>query len=237
MRAMGVPARVVTGYQGTDPAPVDGYYIVRQSNAHAWAEYWQAGVGWVRADPTAAVSPLRISRGASLVPRAGLVAGALGSVSPQLLAELRRLAELVNNRWNQWVLNYSRTQQFDLLRQLGVNAPDWTDLMHALIGLLCAASLAGAGWALWDRHRQDPWQRLQQRIGRQLARLGVEVAPHDPPRTRAQLVRARLGAAGEPIAAELEALDRARYGHSGPVRLNRDWWPRFRAAALRAASG
>ena len=60
MRAIGVPARVVTGYQGTDPLPVDGYYVVRQSNAHAWAEYWQAGRGWVRADPTAAVAPDRI---------------------------------------------------------------------------------------------------------------------------------------------------------------------------------
>ena len=59
MRAAGVPARVVTGYQGADPTPVDGYYIVRQSYAHAWAEYWQPGRGWVRVDPTAAVAPDR----------------------------------------------------------------------------------------------------------------------------------------------------------------------------------
>ena len=62
MRALGVPARVVTGYQGTDLPPVDGYYVVRQSSAHAWAEYWQTGVGWVRADPTGAVAPDRIDR-------------------------------------------------------------------------------------------------------------------------------------------------------------------------------
>jgi transglutaminase-like putative cysteine protease len=62
MRAMDVPARIVTGYQGTDPQPVDGYHIVRQSHAHAWAEYWQAGDGWVRVDPTAAVAPERIQR-------------------------------------------------------------------------------------------------------------------------------------------------------------------------------
>ena len=62
MRALDVPARVVTGYQGADARAVDGYTIVRKSNAHAWAEYWQAGRGWVRADPTAAVAPDRIGR-------------------------------------------------------------------------------------------------------------------------------------------------------------------------------
>ena len=82
MRALDVPARVVTGYQGADPLPVDGYYIVRQSAAHAWAEYWQAGVGWVRADPTAAVAPDRIARSRNLAPAPGLVAGALGSGEP-----------------------------------------------------------------------------------------------------------------------------------------------------------
>ena len=71
MRALDVPARVVTGYQGADPLPVDGYYVVRQSAAHAWAEYWQAGVGWVRADPTAAVAPDRISRSLQPDARAG----------------------------------------------------------------------------------------------------------------------------------------------------------------------
>jgi len=72
LRALGVPARVVTGYQGAEPMPIDGYWVVRQSSAHAWAEYWQRGVGWVRADPTAAVAPDRIIRSRRLVPAQGL---------------------------------------------------------------------------------------------------------------------------------------------------------------------
>jgi transglutaminase-like putative cysteine protease len=60
MRAMDVPARMVTGYQGADAVPQDGWYVVRQSNAHAWAEIWQPGEGWLRVDPTAAVAPDRI---------------------------------------------------------------------------------------------------------------------------------------------------------------------------------
>jgi transglutaminase-like putative cysteine protease len=105
LRALGVPARVVTGYQGTDARPIEGYYIVRQSNAHAWAEYWLPGEGWLRVDPTAAVAPNRIVRGDSLLPRPGLMAGALGNFNPQLLAQLRGALEQINNRWNQWVLN------------------------------------------------------------------------------------------------------------------------------------
>ena len=123
MRALDVPARIVTGYQGTDPAPVDGYWIVRQSNAHAWAEYWQPGQGWVRIDPTAAVAPERVERGRSLVPRPGFVSGALGNLDPATAARLRAAWEGMNNSWNQWVLNYSRGQQFDLMRAGRSSAP------------------------------------------------------------------------------------------------------------------
>lgn len=237
LRALDVPARVVTGYQGTEERPVDGYYIVRQSNAHAWAEYWQPGEGWVRVDPTAAVAPERIVRGASLVPRQGLVAGAIGSVSPELLARMRSALEAVNNRWNQWVMNYSRTQQFRLLESLGVNAPTWHDLAYGLIGLLCAGSLAGAGWALWDRQRQDPWQRLQRRILERLAKLQVMVQPHEAPRTRARRVREQLGAAGEPLALQLEALDRSRYAQPGRATFARGWWSQFDETAARTRRG
>ena len=237
MRALDVPARIVTGYQGTDPAPVDGWWIVRQSSAHAWAEYWQPGAGWVRVDPTAAVAPERVSlRGHTLVPRPGLVAGAIDSVSPALATALRHAWEGLNNRWNQWVLSYSRRDQFDLLRQLGVQSPDWADLTNLLIGLLAGSALAGAGWAWWDRHRQDPWQRLQRRIQQRLASLGVEVAMHDPPRARAERVRARLGDAGEALARELIALEQARYRDPGAPVLDRRWWARFRAAARHAAA-
>ena len=86
MRAAGVPARIVTGYQGTDLPAVDGYYVVRQSSAHAWAEFWQSGTGWVRADPTGAVAPDRIGRSNRLAPQPGFVAGTLDAMNPQLFA-------------------------------------------------------------------------------------------------------------------------------------------------------
>jgi protein-glutamine gamma-glutamyltransferase len=230
MRALDIPARIVTGYQGMDPAPQDGYWIVRQSNAHAWAEYWQADRGWVRVDPTAAVAPERVQAGRSLVPPQGLVAGALSSIDPALAQQLRNAWERLNNQWNQWVLNYSRSQQFDLMRSLGFTTPSWQDIVTLLVSLLCGAALLGAAWAWWDRHRQDPWLRLTRRVQKRLARLGVPVQAHEPPRTRAARVRERLGPGGEPLAAQLEALDVLRYA-TAPSPGRAAWWAWWREFA------
>lgn len=212
MRALDVPARIVTGYQGADPLPVDGYYVVRQSAAHAWAEYWQPGTGWVRADPTAAVAPDRINRSMRLAPPPGLVAGAIDAVNPALLSQLRESWEAINNRWNQWVLNYSRGQQLEVLKDLGFDAPDWQTLAKLLVIALSTLALIGAAWAWWDRHRIDPWTRQREALQRTLRRLGIEADAHDAPATLAQRVRERLGAAGEPLAALLDTLQAQRYG-------------------------
>jgi protein-glutamine gamma-glutamyltransferase len=211
MRALDVPARVVTGYQGAEPVPVDGYYLVRQSSAHAWAEYWQAGTGWVRADPTAAVAPERISRSRNLIAPPGLLAGTLGTVNPALLASLRDGWEAINNRWNQWVLNYARGQQLDVLKGLGFDSPSWEDLSLVLIGTLSTLALAGAAWAWWDRHRIDPWVRQMDRLRRALHRLGLPAATHEAPRALAARVRAGFGSEGEALASLLDTLERQRY--------------------------
>ena len=218
MRALGVPARVVTGYQGTDPAPVDGYYVVRQSSAHAWAEYWEADRGWVRADPTGAVSPDRIDRTRRLSPPPGLVAGALDSVNPALLERWRDNWEALNNRWNQWVLNYSRSAQLDLLKHMGFATPDWQDLAVLLVGALSSLALLGAIWAWWDRRRVDPWVRQMDHLRRALSSLGLPSAPAEPAGALARRVRARLGPAGEHLAGLLEALERQRYSRDSRIR-------------------
>jgi protein-glutamine gamma-glutamyltransferase len=184
-------------------------------------------------DPTSAVSPDRVQRGTRLAPRPGLVGNAIDTLNPALAQQLRNALETINNRWNQWVLNYSRGQQFDLLKRLGVRAPSWQDLATLLIVLLCGVSLAAAGWAWWDRMRQDPWQRLQRRVQARLHTLGVQVQPHHAPRARAQRVRAAMGSRGAPLAELLDALDRSRYAAaapSHPARAWRQWWRQFQAA-------
>jgi len=241
MRALGVPARVVTGFQGIDPLPVDGFWVVRQNAAHAWAEYWQPGEGWVRADPTAAVAPERIDRGRRLAPPQGMVAGAIANVSPELLARLRDGWEAINNRWNQWVLNYARGQQLDVLKKLGFASPSWQDLALLLIGALSTLALAGAAWAWWDRHHTDPWQRQMARLRRTLRGLGLPSGAHEPPRGLAQRVRARFGTDGEALAALLDGLERQRYGRDNRARpdaaLTREFVLRARLLRLQGGAG
>lgn len=234
MRALDIPARIVTGYQGADPELQDGFFVVRNSYAHAWTEIWLAGRGWVRVDPTAAVAPERISASLSLRPQPGPMAGAIAALSPALMTHMRSAWEQLNNHWNQWVLNYSRTQQFNLLSKLGVRSPSWEDLAYLLIGLLSGASLAGAAWAFVDSRWRDPWQRLRDRVNLRLSQLGVAVAPHDTPRTLARRVRRQLDDRAEPLAAALETLDRLRYGRHATARPDAAWWSNFAAAAATA---
>jgi protein-glutamine gamma-glutamyltransferase len=231
MRTLDVPARVVTGYQGTDALPVDGYYLVRQSSAHAWAEYWQAGVGWVRADPTAAVAPDRIERGRRLASPPGLVADALGSVSPALLARLRSGWETMNNRWNQWVLGYSRAEQFDVLRALGFEAPSWDDLARLTVAVFGAMAVGSAGWAWWDRHRVDPWTRQMERLRQAVRSLGLPAAPHDTARALAMRLGARHGPAAAGLVALLSDVEQRRYGTAAHSRPDAGSTRRFVAAA------
>ncbi len=214
MRAMNVPARVVTGYQGTDPEPVDGFHLVRQSAAHAWAEFWQPGVGWVRADPTAAVAPERVLGGSRLVAPPSVGAQVLATVSPELLAQLRVGWELLNNRWNQWVLSYSRGAQTDLLRRLGFSMPDWRDLAWLLAGLTSVIAAIGAGLALWERQRIDPWVRQMIRLRRSLASIGIAAAAHEAPGALARTVRSTLGERGAGLAEMLTTVDAHRYGRT-----------------------
>ncbi|MEK8049153.1 DUF3488 and transglutaminase-like domain-containing protein [Ideonella sp. DXS22W] len=245
MRAMGVPARVVTGYQGAEPPDADGWRIVRQSHAHAWAEYWQAGSGWLRADPTAAVAPERVRASRALPPRPGLVAGALRTMNPALADRLRRAWENLDNRWTLWVMGWSRTRQFDLLQHLGVPQPDTADLARALVLLLAGAASVGALWAWRDRHRQDPRQRLHGAVLHALQRAGVAARPHQPLRQLAAAVRARHdGPAAEAVAQALLTLEQLRYAPGpgpglgprphGALRADeRRAWRALRAAAAR----
>ena len=157
-------------------------------------------------------------------------------MSPELFASLRSGWEAVNNRWNQWVLNYTRGQQLDVLKNLGFATPAWEDLALLLMGTLSMLALAGATWAWLDRHRVDPWVRQLERLKRALRSLDIAAAPHEAPRTLAARVRVRLGAQGEPLAAALAALEAQRYGRVQAIRPDAALTRRFTAESRRLRS-
>lgn len=217
MRAAGVPARIVTGYQGGERNPVDGYFIVRQSDAHAWAEVWLEGRGWVRIDPTAAIAPSRIEAGlASAVP-AGDPLPFLVRTDLSWLRQIRFNWEAVTNSWNQWVLGYDPQRQRDVLSRLGMREPDWK-AMTTVMAVLCGLLLLGlAAWALHKRVRLDPTLRAWNRLSRKLARVGLARRDWEGPADyarRVALARPELERSVDAIAAVYIDL---RYGRlSGP---------------------
>jgi protein-glutamine gamma-glutamyltransferase len=212
MRALDVPARIVTGYQGGEANTVDNFWTIRQADAHAWAEVWQPGRGWLRVDPTSAVSPGRIGQFQRLSAPQGAVAAAFGTVlSPSVTAQLRAAWEAVNNSWNQWVLNYSQSKQLDLLKNVGFSSPSWQDLSYVLIGIIVAVSLVGAAWTLYSRSQHDPWLRLLRAARKRLATAGLPSHDGTPPRELARLAQARWGVAAQALHDWLLHLETLRY--------------------------
>jgi transglutaminase-like putative cysteine protease len=187
MRAAGIPARVVVGYQGGEVNPVDGYMTVRQSEAHAWAEVWLERRGWTRVDPTAAVSPNRIEMDlGSVLPRpllGGLLTVDIGRSSwVTKLQALRQNWDAVTNSWNQQVLNYTPERQQSFIRSLGFADVGWrtlTALMFAVGGAVMAIVLVPL---VRNRQKTDPIEAVYLALCRHLARHGHEKAIHEGPR-------------------------------------------------------
>ncbi len=212
MRNAGIPARVVGGYQGGERNPVDGYLVVRQSDAHAWAEVWLEGRGWVRVDPTAAVSPSRIETGILDALPEGEPLPALIQIRSEWLRTLRHRWEAVNNAWNQQVLGYDPQRQRELLSHLGLPDADWRSLATVL-GIVCSLLLAGiTAWTLYQKPRHDPATRLWHKALRQLARRQVNYAPWETPLALAQRVQRERPELAEPFNHVVEAYLLARYG-------------------------
>jgi transglutaminase-like putative cysteine protease len=204
MRSMGVPARIVTGYQGGERNSVDGYWTVRNSDAHAWAEVWIAGQGWVRVDPTGAVSPARVGRFQRLQAPRGAIASAVGNlVDTGTLDQLRAFWEAANNRWNQWVINYTQSRQLHLLQSLGLQSPDGSDLLRLLGASLGALALLWLLRARLTRPRPDAWNQLLGEARARMQRSGIAAGPATSARALAQLAQTQWAPAHAPLSQAL----------------------------------
>ncbi len=182
MRAAGVPARVVMGYQGGDVNPVDRIITVRQSEAHAWAEVFLRGRGWVRVDPTGATSPVRVDAGLARAMPDTSALPFLMRPEFEWLRGVRHQWEAATHKWNVWVLGYNPDRQRDLFAYVGIPDADWralTATLFTLLGIMTAALLA---WSLRRLGRADPVQKAWRAFCAKLAARGVERKAHEGPR-------------------------------------------------------
>ena len=223
MRAAGIPARVVTGYQGGEVNPIGNYMIVRQSEAHAWAEAWIEGRGWLRFDPTAAVSPLRVESGlAAAVPSTDPVP-LLARGSSEWLRQLRFTLDSFANTWNQWVLGYNPERQYWLLSRVGLDRATWQTLAMILVGITGAITCMFAALLLrrLGRRTRDPASAIYARFCRKLARRGARRAPSEGPADFGRRAAVQLPQAAPSIERITAAYIALRYGSKSgrePVR-------------------
>ena len=182
MRAAGVPARVVTGYQGGELNPVGDYLIVRQSDAHAWAEVWLDGRGWVRVDPTGAVSPSRIEYGIETAIPDESPLPLLASNKFPLLKKMYLNLDAIDNAWNHWVLDYNQKRQMEFLSSLAGSKLSWQDLAIAMMVAVGVVVLLLSYFVVRVHPaRKDELQRLYAVFLRKLQRRGVTHEPQEGP--------------------------------------------------------
>jgi hypothetical protein len=199
---------------------VDGYWAVRQADAHAWTEIWQAGRGWIRVDPTGAVMPGRIGAFTRLTSTGG-VGGMLANINPDVLQRMRQFWEAVDNAWTQRVLNYTQGEQLDLLKKLGFSAPTWQDLLRLLAGVIGVGALLAAVLTAVRRRRVDPWVRLLHQAWQRWQAAGVEAPAPGSPRQLAAAIAARPDVPPQARAdwlAWLDAMEHARYARPAPAK-------------------
>jgi hypothetical protein len=211
MRSAGIPARVIGGYQGGEHNPVDGYLVVRQSDAHAWAEVWLAERGWVRIDPTAAVSPSRIEIGIADALDAGEPLPALIQSRIEWLRTARYRWEAINNAWNQQILGYNPQRQRELLSRLGLNDNDWRSLALTLAAICALLLSILTAWTLYQRPRLDPATRLWHKALRHLKRRQVNSQPWETPLALLQRVKTEQPALAPHFERVVEAYLLTRY--------------------------
>jgi protein-glutamine gamma-glutamyltransferase len=234
MRAAGVPARVVTGYLGGEWNPIGGYLVVRQSDAHSWAEVWLSPQGWTRVDPTAVVAPERLRQGIlDLLPQALSTRERLLRASAWLTRLLQRW-DAANAWWSNHVVQFDDAAQLDLLARLGVRSPDVRYLGWGFMLALCVW-LAIIAWQAGGSERAvppDALARAYARLCRKLARIAAPRAPHQGPMSFAAAVIAARPDLRDPVHALLSRYAQLRFGAPAPGTRVRDI-EEFRRAVAR----
>ena len=212
MRAAGIPARVVAGYQGGFWNDYAHYLLVRQSDAHAWTEVWLRGRGWVRVDPTAVVHRV-INAGGDTIG-----GGGVGGQGGGWLDGLRDRLDIVNRLWDRGVIGFNALRQSELLVPFGIPHMEWSQLAIALAtGIVVLLGIGMLAALRRPRVRpRDALEAAQLRLQEKLAREGCARAPHEGPRDFFARCMLALPQCRAELAALAQEYLRLRYGHTAP---------------------
>lgn len=225
MRAAGIPARIIVGYQGGEYNAAGNYMIVRQSDAHSWAEIWLPNEGWVRVDPTAAIAPERIELGIDAVRRLRSQGLPLGSLAPDVLRRAvglgfaarawfrsRMMWDAVNLEWYRWVSDYGWDRQERFLNNLGVYAPTWLGLLAGTFGGITVLTFAIAWFMRLRKGPIEPALAAYQQFCRKLEKAGLKRRPSEGPNDFAKRCSTQLPKIKDQIQTITKLYTKLRYG-------------------------
>ncbi|MCW8889676.1 MAG: DUF3488 and transglutaminase-like domain-containing protein [Sedimenticola sp.] len=229
MRIAGIPARVVTGYQGGELNPLGNYLIVRQSDAHAWSEVWLEESGWTRVDPTAAVAPERIEQTFDFDLEENSILGlpvifstANNGLLNDLAHRFRLGVDAANASWHRWILGYSKEQQQKLMQLLGLGQLDAMKLAITMI-LVIAAIIPVLLYLLRRRHqvKPDPIMKDYLTFCYRLGRKGIQRFPYEGPSDFARRVIRKRPDLRQSVERITQHYIKLRYGQSDSPQLRR----------------
>ncbi len=182
LRAAGIPARVIVGYYGGEWNPLAEYLNVRQSNAHAWVQYWREGKGWQEVDPSAFIASQRIDR--SILEQGYQHDLGFSEDWERYRSNLSwteyTMLSLDSARffWERWLLFYNQQRQQALLQAIGLGSWEWRQLLWAWVGNLLTFLILGGAWYHWRQRKQyDPLLNEYHKLQQELARFHVQIKP------------------------------------------------------------
>ncbi len=218
MRAAGVPARVVTGYMGAERNRSSDYYLVRNRDAHAWAEVLLSDDGlWTRIDPTAAVAPDRISLGSGRYDDDSFFAR-----DPWWQA-IRMRTDALQHWFNAMVVRFDTMRQREFFSDLGIDSSDWRQLGLWMAGGIAVFGLAMSIW-MFARRRMpiDPALARYRSFQRRLAKLGVAARPSEGPLDYAERAAQQLPSLRDAILDVSRSYAAARYADDAAALVSLD---------------
>lgn len=214
MRMAGIPARVVTGYQGGWRSTIGNYLLVRQSDAHAWSEVWLPNRGWTRVDPTAAVAPGRVERGAfdALETRRYMF-------DFEWLRDAKNGLDLLQRTWNQWVIAFGLDQQSKLFKPFGKDYLDSTQLVSIMVGIITVISLLLMPilFRLRGASNLDAAGKQWYRFRKKLEKAGVATSPSMTPQELYMVAADRISEARAELSRITGLYRQIRYAPQAPA--------------------
>lgn len=183
MRAAGIPARVILGYQGGDLNPLNNYLSVRQSDAHAWSEVWLENKGWVRVDPTAAIAPERIEQNLDAAIGENEYRPLHMHLNTGIFRSIKLYWDAIDNGWKQWVIGYDSKLQNKLLSAI-LNKKITTGDMTILLIVCLAIATIIITFIIFSNSSEktkDPVLIIYNRFCKKLSKKGITREAYEGP--------------------------------------------------------